>query len=135
MTINAYEDGTPIVDTKHLQLTSLIAVMQEFGYWYNENVCNFYDPENENKIVSFKSAVELHNALDCIADYVHYEEVDGYSSFNHFYFSIYEFHRACAAQIVHKVKLQLNKKTKHIQTQEHKVCFVVLGYESLFLKV
>lgn len=133
MQVDTFEDGTLIIDTKNVQMASLVAVMQEFGYWFNEDVCNFYDPENEYKIVSFKSAVELHNALEDIACNIWIEESDGYSGFNHFNFSIYDFNRAVGAQIVEKVKLQLNKKNKYIKTQSHKIRFVCPAYENLFL--
>lgn len=135
MTVNVktFEDGTQVIDTKNIQLFSLIAVMQEFGYWFNESVCNFYNPENENEVVSFKSAVELHNVLDDLIDDIYWCSEDGHYSFNHFNFTLYDYHRACGAQVIKKVKLQLNKKTKHIFAQSDKISFVIKSYQHLFL--
>lgn len=134
MTVNVktFEDGTQVIDTKNIQLFSLIAVMQEFGYWFNEEVCNFYNPENENQVVSFKSAVELHNAIEDLGEDIHWCAEEGKYSFNHFNFTVYDYWRAAGAQVVEKVKLQLNKKTKHIFAQSDKIRFVVKNYEYLF---
>lgn len=131
--MKTFDDGTLIIDTRHLQMFSLVAVMQEFGYWFDEDICNFYDPENENVRVSFKSAVELHNNLFEIADDLVFCVEEGRYNFNHFEFNIYQFYRACGAQVVEKVKLQLNKKNKQISCQDDRVLFTVKNYSYIFL--
>lgn len=130
---NTFEDGTLVVDTKNIQMLSLVAVMQEFGYWFDEDQCNFYDPENEYKRVSFKSAVELHNALEVMSWDITFTAQEGLDSFNHFDFTLYDFYRACGAQIVERVKLQLNKKKKHVFAQSNKITFTVPSYHHIFL--
>lgn len=128
-----YSDGTIVQETIDIQMHSLVSVMYEFGYQLIPGSSSFFNVR-ENKIISFKTAVELHNALEDLAFDINFTEHDGVYTHKHFTFTSYQFYRAIAAQVVTRVKLQVNKRKKFVICQSNKVTFVVENYKHIFLQ-
>ena len=113
-----------IQNTTRIQIQSVINFLQELGYTYFPNDGVFesigYGNNKANKTISFATAVRLHNG----------------KYFNHPFDEIpadwiVAAHRA---RIVHRAKLQYNKRTGSVITQSHTVCFVNQENVSLFIK-
>ena len=120
-----------IQNTTRIQIQSVINFLQELGYTYFPNDGVFesigYETNKANKTISFATAVRLHNGslMEWHGKY-----------FNHPFDKIpadwiVAAHRA---KIVHKAKLQYNKRTGGIITQSHMVSFVNQENVSLFIK-
>ena len=120
-----------IQNTTRIQIQSVINFLQELGYTYfpNDGVFESIGDETNkaNKTISFVTAVRLHNGglMECHGKY-----------FNHPFDKIpadwiVAAHRA---KIVHRAKLQYNKRTGSVLTQSHMVCFVNQENVSLFIK-
>ena len=120
-----------IQNTTRIQIQSVINFLQELGYTYFpndgvfESIC--YETNKANKTISFATAVRLHNGslMECHGKY-----------FNHPFDKIpadwiVAAHRA---KIVHRAKLQYNKRTGSVITQSHMVSFVNQENVSLFIK-
>lgn len=121
-----------IVDTTWLQMRSLTEVMKAVGFRFCHFRFNFYNVENPLHQVSFKSAVEFHNSLEDII--VEYDFLDTLKiKIGAIEINLYDLNRALGAQIVERVKIQLNKKPKILMVQNHAVKFVVKNYYKLFL--
>ena len=120
-----------IQNTTRIQTQSVINFLQELGYTYFPNDGVFesigYETNKANKTISFATAVRLHNG-----------SLMGWHGkyFNHPFDKIpadwiVAAHRA---KIVHRAKLQYDKRTGSIITQSHMVCFVNQENVSLFIK-
>ena len=120
-----------IQNTTRIQIQSVINFLQELGYTYFPNYGVFesigYETNKANKTISFATGVRLHNGC--------FMEWHG-KYFNHPFDKIptdwiVAAHRA---KIVHRAKLQYNKRTGSVITQSHMVCFVNQENVSLFIK-
>ena len=120
-----------IQNTTRIQIQSVINFLQELGYTYFPNDGVFesigYETNKANKTISFATGVRLHNGclMECHGKY-----------FNHPFDKIpadwiVAAHRA---KIVHRAKLQYNKRTGSVTTQSHMVSFVNQENVSLFIK-
>ena len=120
-----------IQNTTRIQIQSVINFLQELGYTYFPNDGVFesigYETNKASKTISFATAVRLHNGglTECHGKY-----------FNHPFDKIpadwiVAAHRA---KIVHRAKLQYNKRTGSVITQSHMVSFVNQENVSLFIK-
>jgi hypothetical protein len=122
-------------DTYLVQLQSLLGFMEELGYTLNEKYSfeRFdmdYNGRSEFDVVSFQTAVNLHNTL-------WFRQGWKLSNFQHKFFTVdaFTFKQAQAKRIVKVVKLQLNKKKKQLQVQNNMVKFVDPAYEMIWLGV
>lgn len=120
-----------IQNTTRIQIQSVINFLQELGYTYFPNDGVFesigYETNKANKTISFATAVRLHNGG--------FMEWHG-KYFNHPFDNIpadwiVAAHRA---KIVHRAKLQYDKRTGSVITQSHMVSFVKQENVSLFIK-
>ena len=117
-----------IKDTKTLQLRSLCSYMEQLEYWYV--VGDYFRSDSyKNKTrstISFQTAVNLYNG--------HYNDNHGSGlTVAPFDFDVYSLNKAQAAKTVHKVKLQLCKKTGYIKTSSHIVEFTKPVYYQMFM--
>lgn len=122
------DNNFEIKDTKHLQVQSLGEFMNQLGYYMTLD-CHFqwdhYYKSSDKQIISFKTAVMLHNQ----------ENYDNHGKeYERFGFSLYDWNKAKAAKIVQHINLTANKKKKSIYCHKHLVKFVKPYYEEMFLK-
>ncbi|MNF50236.1 hypothetical protein D3C85_293150 [compost metagenome] len=119
------------IDTKHIQLKSLINFMQALDYEYGDHgfYCYFWSENPKNKhrsFVSFNSAVKWHNNSFLDWHGKRYREpwnVDAYT-----------FNKAYYSKIVQTVKLQYSKKKHATVCQSNIICFLREEYVDIFLK-
>ena len=122
-----------IQNTTRIQIQSVINFLQELGYTYFPNDCVFesiglgYATNKTRRTISFATAVRLHNGG--------FMEWHG-KYFNHPFDNIPAdwIVDAQKAKIVHKAKLQYNKRTGSVITQSHMVSFLNQENVSLFIK-
>lgn len=113
-----------MVDTKNLQLKSLTEFAKGLGYTrVGYNQFTSYDFDNKKRRnISFATMVKLHNN--------HFQDWHGGNYFKApFNFSTYKIRKARAGKIVHKVSLQMSKKTGYIRVSSNIVSFTHQEYE------
>lgn len=111
-----------IKDTKHIQLQSLVAFMNQLGYTYDSYSSKFYDIYNRGKeVVRFNTAVTLHNNPAFLIFDWHPFHTDRYA-----------YVKAYHSRIVRKVKLQSDRRG-NVKCQSHKVEFLEFDYYDLFM--
>ena len=120
-----------IQNTARIQIQSVINFLQELGYTFYPNEKVFesvsYETNKARKVVSFNTAVRLHNG--------------GFTEWHGYYFEypfdnipVEWFAAAHKAKIVHTAKLQHSKKHNAIIVQNQMVRFVEPENVSLFIK-
>ena len=113
-----------MVDSKQVQMKSLAEFAKGLGY-HLEFGNRFYSADFDNKKrrnISFATMVQLHNN--------HYQDWHGGNYFKApFNFSTYKIRKARAGKIVHKVSLQMSKKTGYIRVSSNIVSFTHQEYE------
>lgn len=113
-----------IIDSKKVQMKSLDEFAKGLGYTRNVAGC-FWSDDYDNKKrrnISFSTMVQLHNN--------HFQDWHGGNYFKApFNFSTYKIRKARAGKIVHKVSLQMSKKTKYIRVSSNIVSFCFQEYE------
>lgn len=123
-----------IVDTRRLQLFSLIQMMKCLHYEFVQCLSapsRFESKHYSNKgreFVSFGSAVKLYNGSPAKCIFGRPPE-----KLSIWHFNDYDVARAKAARITRFVKLQQCKATNTIIVQDHRVQFVLNSYKSIFL--
>lgn len=123
-----------IIDTRKLQLFSLIQMMKALHYEYIPYLASpprFESEHYSNKgreVISFGSAVKLYNgnSVKCVFGRPP-------SVLTIWSFSDYQVAQAKAARIVRSIKLQHCKATNTIIVQDHRVQFILSSYKQLFL--
>ena len=129
--------------TFDLQMISLCNFMNVLGYniirQYNGGVF-FENPDNRHQpIVSFRTAVEMHNgkitkSLWCTVGYTSdawWNNLASQSRVNTDPLSIYV---AYKSKVVHRVKLQLNKKTGVVKAQSNVIKWASPAAEATYSK-
>lgn len=113
-----------MVDSKQVQMKSLIEFARGLGYYLDLGK-HFYSAEFDNKKrrnISFATMCQLHNN--------HFQDNHGGNYFKApFNFSTYKIRKARAGKIVHKVSLQMSKKTGYIRVSGNIVAFTHQEYE------
>lgn len=123
-----------IVDTRKLQLFSLVQMMKALHYEYVPYLASpprFESSHYSNKgreFVSFGSAVKLYNGNSVKCVFGRPPARLSIWSFND-----YDVAQAKAARIVRSIKLQQCKATNTIIVQDHRVSFILHSYKDLFL--
>lgn len=123
-----------IVDTRKLQLFSLVLMMKRLHYEYVPYLASpprFESSHYSNKgreFVSFGSAVKLYNGNSVKCVFGRPPARLSLWSFND-----YDVAQAKAARIVRSIKLQQCKATNTIIVQDHRVGFILHSYKDLFL--
>lgn len=131
--VSAWKDED-IVDTRKLQMYSLVQMMKRLHYEYIPYLASpprFESSHYSNKgreFVSFGSAVKLYNGNSVKCVFGRPPEHLSLWSFND-----YDVAQAKAARIVRSIKLQQCKSTNTIIVQDHRVQFVLESYSRLFL--
>lgn len=123
-----------IVDTKALQLFSLVQMMKGLHYEYipyKASAPRFESKHYSNKgreFISLSSAIKLYNGspLKCVFGRPP-EKLTIWK------FDDYSVAQAKAARVLKSVKLQFCKATKTLIVQDHRVQFVLSSYKELFL--
>lgn len=115
-----------MMDSKQVQLKSLTEFAKGLGYSFNRLTSkHFTSSEWENRKrrnISFATMCQLHNN--------HFQDWHGGNYFKApFSFSTYKIRKARAGKIVHKVSLQMSKKTGYIRAASNIVSFVHQEYE------
>lgn len=113
-----------MIDSKQVQMKSLTEFAKGLGYCL-ELGKYFYSAEFDNKKrrnISFATMCQLHNN--------HFQDWHGGDRFKApFNFSTYKIRKARAGKIVHKVSLQMSKKTGYIRAASNIVSFTHQEYE------
>lgn len=123
-----------VVATSEIQFRSLLNFMSALDYEWRPYIRGsfFYSGDYDNRHranISFRTAVELHNITKSMRAPIISEVGPPYP----FHFNLYKVRKALAARIVHKVNLQLCKKTNYVKNTNNFVQFVFPEYEELFL--
>ena len=117
-----------IKNTKGLQLKSLAEFMKSLGYFMTPSYAfefdSYYRNPTDKNIISFRTAVILHNE----GNQDNHRKV-----YERFGFDLYSWERAKGSKIVDQVFLTMNKKTGYIHVHKHLVKFTKPFYEQLFL--
>lgn len=122
---NKWLQPEEIVDSKKVQMKSLVEFAKGLGYTYNLLQGYFASNDHDNKkrrTISFGTMTKLHNN--------HFQDWHGGDRFKApFNFSTYKIRKARAGKIVHKVSLTMSKKTKYVRTASNIVSFTHQEYE------
>ena len=114
-----------MVDSKQVQMKSLTEFAKGLGYTRNLLKGYFSSNDYDNKKrrnISFATMCQLHNN--------HFQDWHGGDRFKApFNFSTYKIRKARAGKIVHKVSLQMSKKTGYIRAASNLVSFTFQEYE------
>lgn len=112
-----------MVDTTKLQLFTLKEFAKGLGYqWWGKKFLSEDFDNRKRKFISFSTMVKLFNN--------EYQDWHGGDRFKApFNFSTYKIRKARAGKIVHKVSLQLSKKTGYIRAASSIVAFCFIEYE------
>lgn len=113
-----------MIDSKKVQMKSLTEFAKGLGYQRSISG-SFYSYDYDNKKrrnISFTTMCQLHNN--------HFQDWHGGDRFKApFNFSTYKIRKARAGKIVHKVSLQMSKKTGYIRAASSIVSFTFQEYE------
>lgn len=114
-----------MMDSKQVQLKSLTEFAKGLGYTRNLLQGYFASNDYDNKkrsTISFQTMCKLHNNF--------FQDWHGGDRFKApFNFSTYKIRKARAGKIVHKVSLQMSKKTGYIRVSSNIVSFCFIEYE------
>lgn len=116
-----------MIDTTKLQLKSLTEFAKGLGYDFyypidKRFMSNDFYGNKGKEFISFSTMVKLHNN--------HYQDWHGGDRFKSpFRFNTYKIRKARAGKIVHKVNLQMDKRTGYIRATSNIVSFVHQEYE------
>lgn len=113
-----------MIDSKKVQMKSLTEFAKGLGYQRSISG-SFYSYDYDNKKrrnISFTTMIKLHNN--------YYHDWHGGDRFKApFNFSTYKIRKARAGKIVHKVSLQMSKRTGYIRVSSNIVAFTHQEYE------
>ena len=113
-----------MMDSKKVQMKSLTEFAKGLGYHLDiGGYFHSWDYDNKKRRnISFLTMVKLHNN--------HFQDWHGGDRFKApFNFSTYKIRKARAGKIVHKVSLQMSKKTGYIRVSSNIVSFTQQEYE------
>lgn len=133
-TLESKWNADEIVDTRKLQLFSLVQVMKALHYEYvpyKASAPRFESKHYSNKgreILSFSSAVKLYNGNPAKCVFGRPPE-----KLTIWKFDDYSVAQAKAARVLRSIKLQFCKSTNTILVQDHRIQFVLHSYKDLFL--